>query len=259
MSFESALSIKFKLNNGIVAPAIALALAELFFEGVVKREDLFITTKVWPSMWNNPPRSVDESLKRLGLDYVDLVLQHFPLTFKADDNGNSLMDDDGQPIFDDGDYLITWKKLIELYKNGDKTDVVPLVNQVELHPSLPQVELVNFGKSKGIITEAYSRLGSGGAPLLKLPIIQTMTEKYGVSGADILINYHVKSGRLIVPRSLNVERVTNGYKSVDFSAEDLKTLDQEGIDHPKRYMSLRFAKVLTLNTGARRFLSIRIG
>ncbi|GME86260.1 unnamed protein product [Ambrosiozyma monospora] len=242
---------------------IGEALSELFAEGVVKREELFITTKVWPSNWNNPERSIDESLKRLGLDYVDLVLQHWPLTFKADAEGNPIVKDGNSVLDESGDYLVTWKKLIELYKKDSKkvrsigvsnytveylkrllkeTDVVPVVNQVELHPSLPQVDLVKFGNEHGIITEAYSPLGSGGAPLLKLPIVETLAKKYDVSGADILVNYHVKSGRFVAPRSTNVERVAKGFKSVPLTTDDLKALDQEGIDHPHRYINPGFAK-----------------
>ncbi|GME89596.1 unnamed protein product [Ambrosiozyma monospora] len=303
MSTESALSIKLKLNNGIEAPAIALgtynpkelhpkvkdavkaavkggyrhidtawvydtetyigeALAELFAEGVVKREDLFITTKVWPTHWNDPAKSIDESLKRLGIDYLDLVLQHWPLTFKVDADGKPLLKD-GKYVADDGDYLVTWKKLIELQKKDSKkirsigvsnytvpylerllkeTDVVPVVNQVELHPSLPQVELVKFSKEHGIITEAYSPLGSSGAPLLKLPIVKTLAKKYDVSPAEVLINYHSQSGRFAAPRSVNAERLAKGLKSVPLTADELKSLDQEGIDHPKRYINPSFAR-----------------
>ncbi|GMG21428.1 unnamed protein product [Ambrosiozyma monospora] len=241
---------------------IGEALAELFAEGVVKREDLFITTKVWPTHWNDPSKSIDESLKRLGIDYLDLVLQHWPLTFKVDADGNPLMND-GQFVPDDGDYLDTWKKLIALYKKDNKkirsigvsnytipylerllkeTDIVPVVNQVELHPSLPQVDLVKFSKDHGILTEAFSPLGSRGAPLLKLPIVETLAKKYDASPAEILINYHVKSGRLAAPRSINTERLAKGFNSVPLTADDLKSLDQEGIDHPKRYVNMGFAK-----------------
>lgn len=105
-----------------------------------------------------------------------------------------------------------------------ETDIVPAVNQVELHPHLPQVKLVNFCESKGIVVEAYSPLGSTGAPNLKIPLVVELAKKYNATPADILINYHVSSGRVVLPRSHNIERVKKGYPRVDISKEDRSAL-----------------------------------
>ncbi|KAH3683315.1 hypothetical protein WICPIJ_005714, partial [Wickerhamomyces pijperi] len=105
-------------------------LQELFQEGKIKREELFITTKCWPSLWNNPEKSLNDSLKSLKLDYVDLFLQHWPLTFKSDANGQPPVprDDNGKVIFDDGDFLDTYKKMIDIYKNTDKVKAIGVSN-----------------------------------------------------------------------------------------------------------------------------------
>ncbi|VEU23214.1 DEKNAAC104337 [Brettanomyces naardenensis] len=239
---------------------IGEVLQELFESGKLKREDIFVTTKVWPSFWKDPLKSLEKSLHDLRLDYVDLFLQHWPLAFEGDENGLPAVpkDAEGNVKFAKGaDYLSTWKKMILIYKNTTKTraigvsnytpkmltrllketDVVPATNQVELHPHLPQVELVKFCKEHKIVVEAFSPLGGNGAPNLKIPLVQQLAKKYNVPAVDIIVNYHAQAGRVVLPRSQNVERIKKGFSEVKLTEKELAELDQFGIDHPKRFIN----------------------
>lgn len=246
-------------------PIIGEALQEIFAKGEIKREDLFITSKVWPSYHHNPSKSLDESLTALKLDYVDLYLQHWPLGFASGDDGKPAVpkDANGDVNFArDFDHLDTYKELIKIYKETDKvkaigvsnytveklqrllkeTDVVPATNEVELHPHIPQVELVSFCKEHGIVVEAYSPLGSTGAPNLKIPLVTELAKKYDCFAVDILISYHVAAGRVVLPRSQNIERIKKGFTYVDLTAEELKALDDFGIKNPKRFVTDSWGK-----------------
>ncbi|ODV85572.1 hypothetical protein CANARDRAFT_23100 [[Candida] arabinofermentans NRRL YB-2248] len=227
--------------------AIGEVLKELFAEGVLKREDLFITTKVWPTSWDDVEGSLNGSLKDLGVDYVDLLLQHWPLCFTKD----------SKPV-EGADHLDTYKQMMDIYRNGGgkvkaigvsnysnpylerllqlPDVVVPAVDQLEVHPLLSQVEVMNFCKEKGILVEAFSPFGGGGAPVLKIPAIVELADKYEVSPADICVNYHVQSGRIALPRSENAERIKKGYKNVKLTKEDIEKLDKIGTEHAKRYI-----------------------
>lgn len=215
----------------------------------VPRNELFVTTKLWGTQQRNPEKALDASLKRLGLDYVDLYLIHWPIAFKTD----NIKDDDyltvptgkdGKADVDvkDWNFVKTWELVQELPATGKAKAVgvsnfsvnnlkellaspgnklVPACNQVELHPLLPQDELIEFSKSKGIVIEAYSPLGSNGSPLLKEPVIIEVAKKYGVEPAQVLINWGIQRGYVILPKSVNPKRVESNFKVFDLSKEDV--------------------------------------
>ncbi|RLV93938.1 D-arabinose dehydrogenase NAD [Spathaspora sp. JA1] len=243
---------------------IGRALKQLFDEGIVKREDLFITTKVWPSFWHNPEKSLDTSLKDLGIDYVDLFLQHWPIALHGDENGLPAVPkhDDGSLIYDDdpvsgAKFIDTYHAMEAIVSNTSKVRSIgvsnysigkleqllpliknhrPVVNQVELHPQLPQRDLVDFCQKLGIIVEAYSPLGSTGAPVLQVPLIQELAKKYNVTPNDIAEAFHILNGRVVISRSSKLERLQDIPKLPPLSTEDLYRLEQLGVEHPKRYM-----------------------
>lgn len=241
---------------------IGNVLDELLGNSTIQRDDIFVTTKVWPCFWNDPETSVNLSLCDLKLDYVDLLLQHWPVCFKKveDSDGNRVpvpRDTNGKLLFDeDGDYLITYKKLLKIKDSGKakaigvsnytiemlervikETNVVPAVNQVELHPHLPQLELYEYCMQKGIHLEAYSPFGSTGAPNLKIPLVKELAEKYTITAADILVNYFISKKIAVLPRSTNIERIKKGYPLIELSKDDIKKLDDYGTENPKRFIN----------------------
>jgi D-arabinose 1-dehydrogenase len=242
-------------------PYIGEVLEEVFDLGKVKREEVFITTKVWPCYWNDPENSFNTSLKDLQLDYVDLLLQHWPICFQKVESEDGTRvpvpkDQFGNILFDkDGDYLIMYRKLLKIKDSGKaknigvsnytiemlervikETGVTPATNQVEMHPHLPQLDLYKYCKEKGIVVEAYSPLGSSGAPNLKIPLVQDLAKKYNVGPADIIVNYLIAKDIVALPRSSNVERVKKGYPLLDFKREDVEALDKFGSENPKRFI-----------------------
>ncbi|HEY0560722.1 MAG TPA: aldo/keto reductase [Frankiaceae bacterium] len=197
----------------------------------VPREELFITTKLWNADqgYDNALRAFDASLQKLGIDQVDLYLIHWPLP-KRDR------------------YVETWKALEKIYADGraraigvsnfterhlnrllDETDVVPAVNQVELHPRLPQEELRAFHARHGIATEAWSPIGQGKG-LLDDPVIGAIAERVGKSPAQVVLRWHVQLGNLVIPKSVTPSRIRENIDVFDFelSAADLGELTALG-------------------------------
>ncbi len=190
-------------------------------ESSVRREDLFVTTKLWNDSqgYDQAQRAFDESLSKLGLDYVDLYLIHWPAP--------------GQDA-----YVDTWKAFEKLRSDGraknigvsnfqiphlrrllEETDVVPAVNQIELHPNLQQGDLRSFHNEHGIVTEAWSPLGQGKG-LLEDTTLSAMAEKYGKSPAQIVLRWHLQLGNVVIPKSATPSRVRDNIDVFDFELAD---------------------------------------
>lgn len=229
-------------NEEEVGEGIAKAIAS----GKVKREDIFVTTKVFPTYHNRVEESLDKSLKLLKLDYVDLLLIHWPIGFNPNGNHELLpKTEDGKLDIDESfDVAKTWKQFEAVYKTGktkaigvsnfdvpvlkkllETAEVVPAANQIENHPFLPQFELFEFAKSKGILIEAYSPLGSTGGPLLKQDAVLKIAEKHKANPANVLTSWHLLEGRVVLPKSVTPSRILSNTELVQLDAEDLKALD----------------------------------
>lgn len=192
----------------------------------VPREDLFITTKVWNSAqgYDSTLKAFDESAERLGLDQVDLYLIHWPT-----------------PEFDT--YLDTWRALETLVRDGrlraagvsnfqpahlqrvfDSSDLVPAVNQIELHPGLQQDELRALHDAHGIATEAWSPLGRGA--LLDDPAITAIATRLDRTPAQVILRWHVQLGNIVIPKSVTPARIEENIDVFDFelAEEDMATI-----------------------------------
>lgn len=188
---------------------VGQGLKEGFATGI-KREDVFVTTKLWNTFHRKAEQGLDQSLKSLGLDYVDLLLMHWPVPMNREGNHPLLptLPDGSRDLDKEWSYTQTWHEMEKLLKTGKvkaigvsnfsvkflenllkEAKVVPAVNQIENHPYLPEQDIVDFCKSKGILVEAYSPLGSTGSPLFEEEGVQRVAEKYGVGPGTVLINY----------------------------------------------------------------------
>jgi len=246
---------------------VGRALKELFDAGVVKREDVWITSKLW-NTFHAPsavPGALEVTLKNLQLEYLDLYLIHWPMGYKE---GDELFprDADGKVIASDVDPLDTYKAMLELKKSGKvktvgvsnfnvsqlerlikETGVVPAVNQVELHPFLPQTELLKYCKDKGIYLTAYSPLGTPDRPgasdaepvLMNDPVVAEIAKKHNRSVAHVLIKFHLARGTSVIPKSVTPARIKSNIEVFDFelSPEDVHTL--ENLKTTYRYCNLK--------------------
>ena len=181
------------------------------FESGVKREDVFVTTKLWSTYHKRVQENLEISLEKLGLDYVDLYLMHWPVAMNT--NGNHPLfpttPDGSRDVDFSRQHVDTYLDMEKLIHTGKvkaigvcnysvmyleqllaRASIVPAVNQIENHPLLPQDDVSDFCKAKGIHITAYSPLGSTGSPLLTLPAVQQIATKHSVSPASVLLSYH---------------------------------------------------------------------
>ncbi|SCU91367.1 LAFA_0F03312g1_1 [Lachancea sp. 'fantastica'] len=220
----------------------------------IPRSEIFVTTKLWGTQHREPEKALDASLKRLGLDYVDLYLIHWPVALKTD----TIKDDDLLVIpttadgnrdvdLEDWDFVKTWGLLQNLVETG-KTKaigvsnfsinnlkailkpelkfVVPAANQIEVHPQLPQDELIEFCRAHDIVVEAYCPLGSSSSTLLSDLDLLKIASKYNVEPAQVLINWGVARGYSVLPKSVNPKRIESNFKAFALSPEDTKAVSE---------------------------------
>ncbi|KAI8883475.1 Aldo/keto reductase [Backusella circina FSU 941] len=210
----------------------------------VPREELFITTKLWNTYHNpaNVEEALELSLKNLGLEYIDLYLMHWPVAFQYGESP-SPKDADGKIILDPSTINETYaamEKLVgpkvraigvsnfniaNLEKLATTQKIVPAANQVELHPYLPQEELVQYCKDHGIVVTAYSPLGSTNSPLFEDETVLNIAAKYNVTAAQILISWGVHRGYVVIPKSVTESRIISNFQDVELKQEDFDTLN----------------------------------
>ncbi|CAG9864604.1 unnamed protein product [Phyllotreta striolata] len=236
---------------------VGVAIRDKISSGVVKREDLFVTSKLW-STFLRPDLvegSLRTSLKNLGLEYLDLYLIHWPCALKE---GGAFLpkrpDHEVLSIFSDVDYVDTWKAMEDVAKKGlaksigvsnfskrqlerilEIATIKPVNNQIECHPYLNQKKLIAFCKSKNIAVTAYSPLGSPDRPwakpgdpiLTEDPKIKQIAAKYKKSSAQVILRYLLQNGVIPIPKSVNKDRIKQNINIFDFdlSTEDVATMD----------------------------------
>jgi 2,5-diketo-D-gluconate reductase A len=184
------------------------------------RDELFITTKLWNSDqgYDSTLQAFDASLDKLGLEYVDLYLIHWQ-SLKRDK------------------YVDTWKAFEQLYADKrvraigvsnfhepalrrifEETTIRPAVNQIELHPALPQDELRAFNAENDIVTESWSPLAQG--ELLSQPALQTIAEKHGKTPAQVVIRWHLQLGNVVIPKTVTPSRIRENIAVFDFQLDN---------------------------------------
>jgi diketogulonate reductase-like aldo/keto reductase len=194
-------------------------------ESGIRRDDVFITTKVWNShqRYDSTLYACEGSLRRLGLSYVDLYLIHWPVQGLGDETWRAMI-----RVLQQGKARaigVSNYRITELNELLDKSDVVPAVNQVEFHPFLYQEELLSFCKNNKIQLEAYSPLTRG--KRLNHTNILEMAKKYDTTPSQILIRWSLQHDVIVIPKSIHEARIKENSQVFDFQLEpnDMKLLD----------------------------------
>ncbi|XP_011299335.1 alcohol dehydrogenase [NADP(+)] A [Fopius arisanus] len=231
------------------------AVREKINDGSVKREDLFVTTKLWNNAHNEDKvvPSCRKSLENLGLDYMDLYLIHWPVAFQESDDMMP-MDSSGRLLLSDTDYLETWRGMEECVRQGltrsiglsnfnseqiarilQVATIKPVNNQVEVTVNLNQVPLIEFCKKHEITVTGYSPLGRPGnrrgvANSLDSPQIVAISEKYKKSPAQIACRYVYQQGAAPIPKSVTESRIKENIDIFDFelTPEEMKAIESAG-------------------------------
>lgn len=213
------------------------AVGEAIARNHLPREELFVTTKLWNSDhgYENAFKAFDESLEKLGLEYIDLYLIHWPM-----------------PMYDE--YIETYKALEKIYQDGrtkaigvcnfniehlerllDACDIIPAVNQVECHPYLQQHELKEYCHKHHIHIEAYSPLMVGGE-VLQNEMIHNIAQRYGKTPAQVILRWHLQSDHIVIPKSVTPSRIEENFHVFDFelSANDMEEIASLDCNERKR-------------------------
>lgn len=201
-------------------------------ESGVDRSELFITTKLWvqDADYESAKKAIETSLEKLGLDYLDLYLIHQPMR----------------------DYVGAYRAMEEAYKEGklraigvcnfyparladlcETVDVIPAVNQVELHPFFQQEDALALMKEYGVRPEAWGPFAEGNHGIFTHPVLSSIGEKYGKSAAQVALRWNVQRGVVVIPKSVHKDRMEQNMNIWDFelSEEDMNEIAKLDIGH----------------------------
>lgn len=248
---------------------IGEALAEVFAEGEINREDVFITSKLWNDAHQKGYviPAIQDSLKKLQLDYLDLYLIHWPVALKPGVHFPRKADDYLSP--EECPISETWEQMEQIKKEGlarhigvsnfskkklqdlvAKSNIKPEMNQVEMHPLLQQPELVDYCKEQGIFITGYSPLGSGDRSedmkaeeepsLMELSEIKNIAKKHNATPAQVLINWQTERGTAVIPKATSKEHIVANFQAarIDLEEEDMQLITE--LDKNFRFITGKF-------------------
>lgn len=230
-SVREALKMGYSLVDTANAYVNERAVGRGIRQSGIRREDVFLSTKLWPSEYENP-NAVDETLARLGVDYVDLLYIHQPA----------------------GNWLAGYRQLEQAYRDGKtksigisnfegkyietlqtKWEIAPQFIQVEAHPYFTQVELRKTLDKYGIKLMSWYPLGHGDKSLLREPVFAKLGQKYGKTPAQVLLRWHTQMGFAVIPGSRNVDHIRDNLDILDFALTDGEMREIAGLDKGVRY------------------------
>ena len=230
-SVREALRMGYRLIDTANAYVNERAVGRGMKESGVKREEIFLSTKLWPSEYENES-AVDETLARLGVEYVDLLYIHQPA----------------------GNWLAGYRQLEKAYKEGKakaigisnfegryieelrtKWEITPQFIQVEAHPYFTQKELRKTLDQYGIRLMSWYPLGHGDKSLLQEPVFAKLAEKYGKTPAQVILRWHTQMGFVVIPGSKNVDHIRDNLNILDFTLTDDEMAEIARLDKDMRY------------------------
>ena len=234
-SVRAALDIGYRLIDTANVYYNEAAVGKAINESGVKREDIFLTTKIWPKQFKSADEAIDKTLKRLGQDYIDLLLLHRPY----------------------GDIKSGWQaaeravkagkvKAIGLSNFSDKqlsklfsyAEIKPCVMQSECHPYLAQTKRREELLDKGLRFESWYPLGHGDSGLLNEPVIKKLAEKYGKSAVQIVLRWHILTGSVVIPGSKNPAHIKENFELFDFTLDKEEVAAISALDKNKSYFAV---------------------
>lgn len=197
----------------------------------LKREEIFLETKLWPSFYEDD-NAVDKTLERLGTEYIDLLLIHQPA----------------------GNYVAGYRQMEKAYKEGKVKaiglsnfnqaqieeilglcEVKPAVLQTEVHPYFQEQELKKFLSKEGVVIQAWYPLGHGDKALLEEPLFTELGKKYGKTNAQIILRWHIQDGNIVIPGSKNPAHIQDNFDLFDFSLTEEEMAKIAALDKNTRY------------------------
>ena len=230
-SVREALKMGYSLVDTANAYVNERAVGRGMLDSGVRREDVFLSTKLWPSEYENP-NAVDETLERLGVDYVDLLYIHQPA----------------------GNWLAGYRQLEKAYREGKaksigisnfegkyiaeletKWEIAPQFIQVEAHPYFTQTELRKTLDKYGIRLMSWYPLGHGDKSLQNEPIFAELGRKYGKTPAQVILRWHTQMGFAVIPGSRNVEHIRDNLNILDFTLSEDEMAEIAKLDKGERY------------------------
>ena len=230
-SVLSALACGYRLIDTANAYVNEKAVGRAMKKSGLKREEIFLETKLWPSFYEQED-AVEKTLERLGTSYIDLLLIHQPA----------------------GNYIAGYRLMEKACKAGkvkaiglsnfneeqiqeilDICEVKPAVLQTEVHPYFQENELKAYLAKEGIIIQAWYPLGHGDAALLQEPVFTRLAKKYGKSNAQIILRWHVQTGNIVIPGSKNPAHIQDNFDLFGFALTAEEMAELAAMDKKKRY------------------------